>query len=91
MENKIKSSLQDTFLNEARRERMPLTVFLTNGFQQKGVITAFDGFTVLLHYEGKQYLVYKHAISTIIPQRPLRTWQEDRSERPPSVRSTYEA
>ena len=43
MENKIKSSLQDTFLNEARRERMPLTVFLTNGFQQKGVITAFDG------------------------------------------------
>ena len=51
---------------------MPLTVFLTNGFQQRGSIVAFDGFTVLLQYEGRQYLVYKHAISTIIPQRPLR-------------------
>ncbi|MCI5615817.1 MAG: RNA chaperone Hfq [Clostridia bacterium] len=70
MENR--STLQDTFLNEARRERMPLTVFLTNGFQQRGSIVAFDGFTVLLQYEGRQYLVYKHAISTIIPQRPLR-------------------
>lgn len=70
MENR--STLQDTFLNEARRERMPLTVFLTNGFQQRGSIVAFDGFTVLLQFEGWQYLVYKHAISTIIPQRPLR-------------------
>ena len=70
MENR--STLQDTFLNEARRERMPLTVFLTNGFQQRGSIVAFDGFTVLLQYEGRQYRVYKHAISTIIPQRPLR-------------------
>mgnify|MGYP004686954781 FL=1 len=70
MENR--STLQDTFLNEARRERMPLTVFLTNGFQQRGSIVAFDGFTVLLQFEGRQYLVYKHAISTIVPQRPLR-------------------
>ena len=70
MENR--STLQDTFLNEARRERMPLTVFLTNGFQQRGSIVAYDGFTVLLQFEGRQYLVYKHAISTIIPQRPLR-------------------
>ena len=70
MENR--NTLQDTFLNEARRERMPLTVFLTNGFQQRGSIVAFDGFTVLLQFEGRQYLVYKHAISTIIPQRPLR-------------------
>lgn len=70
MENR--SSLQDDFLNEARRERMPLTVFLTNGFQQRGSILAFDGFTVLLQLEGKQYLVYKHAISTIVPHRPLR-------------------
>ena len=70
MENR--STLQDTFLNEARRERMPLTVFLTNGFQQRGSIVAFDGFTVLLQFEGRQEMVYKHAISTIIPQRPLR-------------------
>lgn len=74
MENR--SSLQDTFLKEARRERMPLTVFLTNGFQQRGSILAFDGFTVLLQFDGKQYLVYKHAISTIVPQRPLRVMPE---------------
>ena len=74
MENR--SSLQDTFLNEARRERMPLTVFLTNGCQQRGSILAFDGFTVLLQFDGKQYLVYKHAISTIVPQRPLRVIPE---------------
>ena len=74
MENR--SSLQDTFLNEARRERMPLTVFLTNGFQQRGSILAVDGFTVLLQFDGKQYLVYKHAISTIVPQRPLRVMPE---------------
>ena len=74
MENR--SSLQDIFLNEARRERMPLTVFLTNGFQQRGSILAFDGFTVLLQFDGKQYLVYKHAISTIVPQRPLRVMPE---------------
>ena len=69
MENR--SSLQDTFLNEARRERMPLTVFLTNGFQQRGSILAFDGFSVLLQFDGKQYLVYKHAISTIVPSRNI--------------------
>ena len=66
-----KCNLQDTFLNEARKERMPLTVFLTNGFQQRGTVAAFDGYTVLLQFEGKQHLVYKHAISTIIPQRSL--------------------
>ena len=63
-----KCNLQDTFLNEARKERMPLTVFLTNGFQQRGTEAAFDGYTVLLMFEGKQYLIYKHAISTIVPQ-----------------------
>ena len=67
-----KCNLQDTFLNEARKERMPLTVFLTNGFQQRGTVAAFDGYTVLLMFEGKQYLIYKQAISTIIPQRSLR-------------------
>ena len=71
-----KCNLQDTFLNEARRERMPRTVFLTNGFQQRGTVAAFDGYTVLLMFEGKQYLIYKHAISTIIPQRSLRIMPE---------------
>ncbi len=62
-----RTSLQDTFLNEARKTRMPLTVFLTNGFQQKGVVQSYDGYTILLMNEGKQYLIYKHAVSTIIP------------------------
>ena len=69
MENR--STLQDTFLNEARRERMPLTVFLTNGFQQRGTVVSYDGYTVLLVNENRQYLIYKHAISTIVPMRQI--------------------
>lgn len=64
-------NLQDTFLNHARREKIPLTVFLTNGFQFKGMVKSFDSFTVLLDSEGKQQMVYKHAISTIVPARNL--------------------
>lgn len=64
--------LQDAFLNEARRGRAMLTVFLVNGFQMRGTIQSFDSFTVLLDCEGKQELVFKHAISTIIPLAPLR-------------------
>lgn len=66
-----RTSLQDAFLNEARRMRMPLTVFMTNGFQQKGTVVSFDGYTVLLVHENRQYLIYKHAISTIVPMRML--------------------
>ena len=69
-------NLQDVFLNRARKENMPLTVYLTNGFQMRGSVRAFDGYTVLLMFEGKQYLIYKHAISTIIPQRSLRILPE---------------
>ena len=62
--------LQEQFLYQARRERTGLTVFLMNGFQMRGVVTGYDNFTVVLDCEGKQELVYKHAISTIIPVRP---------------------
>jgi len=72
----VKMNLQDVFLNEARKERVPLTVFLTNGFQQRGVITAFDGYTIMLLFEGKQYLIYKHAVSTIIPQKMIELTQD---------------
>ena len=65
------NSLQENFLKEARRQRMPLTVFLTNGFQQRGVVERFDNYTVLLLNEGKQYMIYKHAISTLVPARVL--------------------
>ena len=62
--------LQEQFLDQARRERTGLTVFLMNGFQMRGVVTGYDDFTVVLECEGKQELVYKHAISTMIPIKP---------------------
>lgn len=64
-------NLQDAFLNQLRKEKISLTVFLMNGFQLHGVIRAFDGFTVVLDSDGKQQLIYKHAISTIIPPKPI--------------------
>lgn len=64
-------SLQDSFLNQLRRDRALVTVFLVNGFQLHGVIRAYDGFTVVLDSEGRQQLIYKHAISTVIPPRPV--------------------
>lgn len=64
-------NLQDTFLNVARNEKISLTVYLVNGFQIKGTVTSFDNFTVALDTEGRQQLVYKHAISTIIPSRSI--------------------
>ena len=62
---------QDTFLNQLRRDRQLVTVFLMNGFQLHGVIRGYDGFTVVLDTEGKQQLIYKHAISTVIPSKPV--------------------
>lgn len=67
---------QDTFLNQARKDRTPLTVFLMNGFQMRGVITGFDNFVILLHADGKQQMIYKHAVSTITPTVPIRLTQE---------------
>ncbi|MDR3311050.1 MAG: RNA chaperone Hfq [Oscillospiraceae bacterium] len=64
-------NLQDVFLNKARAGKLPLTVFLVNGFQMRGVVTGFDNFTVVLDSEGKQQLIYKHAISTISPMRSI--------------------
>jgi len=64
-------NLQDIFLNQARKDRIPVTIFLTNGFQFKGMVRGFDNFTVVLDSEGKQQLVYKHAISTIVPAKPI--------------------
>ena len=60
-------NLQDRFLNQTRKDRTPVTVFLMNGFQMRGSILSFDQFAVLLLSEGKQNLIYKHAISTIQP------------------------
>ena len=65
-------TLQDLFLNEMRKDRQLVTVFLMNGFQMKGVITGFDSFVVTLVSEGRQQMIYKHAISTVVPARPVR-------------------
>ena len=64
-------NLQDVFLASARRTETPVTMFLMNGFQMRGCITGFDAFTVILTSDGKQQIIYKHAISTIVPERPI--------------------
>lgn len=65
------NNLQDIFLTQARRERRAVTLFLMNGFQMRGIITGFDAFVVVLTTDGKQQIIYKHAISTIVPERPI--------------------
>ena len=65
------ANYQDLFLNQTRKERQLVTVFLVNGFQIKGVVRGFDNFTVVLEVDGRQQLIYKHAISTLIPSRPI--------------------
>ncbi len=64
-------NLQDVFLNQARKEKVNLTVYLTNGFQFKGIVKGFDNYIIILDSDGKQNIVYKHAVSTIIPVRPV--------------------
>ena len=64
-------NLQDTFLTWARRSRMGVTLFLMNGYQLRGVITGFDSFVVVLMTDSKQQIIYKHAISTIVPERAV--------------------
>ena len=65
-------TLQDSILKEARKDKMPVTLFLMNGFQLRGIITGYDSFVVVLVTEGKQQMIYKHAISTLVPMKPLK-------------------
>lgn len=64
-------NFQDSFLTQARRGRIPLVVFLVNGFQMRGILTGFDNFVILLQTENKQQMIYKHAVSTIVPEHPI--------------------
>ena len=66
-------NLQDAILSEVRRDRVPVTLFLMNGFQLRGVVTGFDSFVVLLVTDGKQQMIYKHAISTLAPMKQLKS------------------
>ena len=68
-------NLQDAILNEVRKDKIPVTMFLMNGFQLRGVITGFDSFVVILVTDGKQQMIYKHAISTMVPIRTLKAAQ----------------
>ena len=65
-------NLQDAILKEVRRDKVPVTLFLMNGFQLRGIVTGCDSFVVVLVSDGKQQMIYKHAISTLAPIRPLK-------------------
>jgi len=65
-------NLQEAILKECKKEHVPLTLFLMNGFQLRGIITGFDSFVVVLVTDGRQQMIYKHAISTLAPMKPLK-------------------
>jgi host factor-I protein len=75
MANEKSQSVQDVFLNNIRKSKMPVTVFLVNGVKLQGIITWFDNFSVLLRRDAHSQLVYKHAISTIMPAGPLQLFE----------------
>ena len=77
MTNDKKQNLQDTFLNSVRKTRTPLTIFLANRVKLQGVVSWFDNFCVLLRRDGQSQLVYKHAISTIMPAQPVQLYEPE--------------
>jgi host factor-I protein len=74
------NNLQDVFLNSIRKQKTPVTMFLINGVKLQGVVTWFDNFSVLLRRDGHSQLVYKHAISTIMPAVPVQLFEPERGE-----------
>lgn len=70
-----KQNLQDVFLNHVRKNKVPVTIFLVNGVKLQGVITWFDNFCMLLRRDGQSQLVYKHAISTVMPSKPITLYE----------------
>jgi host factor-I protein len=73
-------NIQDTFLNQVRKDNIPITIYLVNGFQIRGTIKAFDNFTIVIESEGKQQMVYKHAISTFTPVRSVSLMPEQNQQ-----------
>ena len=80
MSGEKKQNLQDTFLNSVRKSKTPLTIFLVNGVKLQGIVTWFDNFCVLLRRDGQSQLVYKHAISTIMPNQPVQLFEDADAE-----------
>lgn len=70
-------NLQDVFLNHVRKSKLPVTVFLVNGVKLQGVITWFDNFSLLLRREGHSQLVYKHAVSTVMPSQAVQLFETE--------------
>jgi host factor-I protein len=80
MAQEKQQNLQDTFLNHLRKTKVPVTVFLVNGVKLQGIITWFDNFSMLLRRDGVSQLVYKHAISTIMPSTPITLFDDERHD-----------
>ena len=72
-----KTNLQALFLLRIRQDRLPVTLFLMNGFQMRGIVTGYDPFVVVLDSDGRQQVIYKHAVSTIVPIRPVELWETE--------------
>ncbi|CAJ1314739.1 RNA chaperone Hfq [Paenibacillus sp. PK4536] len=73
-------NIQDTFLNQLRKENIPVTVYLVNGFQIRGTIKAFDNFTIMVDSDGRQQMIYKHAVSTFTPSRNVSLMPDNQSD-----------
>ncbi|MEE2566591.1 RNA chaperone Hfq [Hyphobacterium marinum] len=80
MSNDKKQNLQDVFLNAVRKSKTPLTIFLVNGVKLQGIVTWFDNFCLLLRRDGQSQLVYKHAISTIMPSAPVSLFEGEQGD-----------
>ncbi|MRG73404.1 RNA chaperone Hfq [Alphaproteobacteria bacterium HT1-32] len=84
MSNEKTQNVQDVFLNYVRKHKTPVTVFLINGVKLQGIITWFDNFSMLLRRDGSTQLVYKHAISTVMPGMPVSLFEPSKEEEPDS-------
>lgn len=80
MSSEKSQNVQDVFLNSVRKSKTPVTVFLVNGVKLQGIITWFDNFSVLLRRDGHTQLVYKHAISTVMPSAPVQLFEQDKDD-----------
>jgi host factor-I protein len=80
MSSEKSQNVQDVFLNHIRKNKTPVTIFLVNGVKLQGIVTWFDNFSVLLRRDGHTQLVYKHAISTVMPSVPIQLFEPDKVE-----------
>ena len=76
----VKNNIQDFLLNQARKDKQLITIYLSNGVPLKGKVLSFDNYTIIIENEGKQSMIYKHAITTIIPEKPIRLHQAEETE-----------